>query len=274
MKEFKKVYLISDLHGYYDGLEKVSSHVTVNTPLYVLGDLFDHKYGDENKIIDKIIELAAKNSLYYVIGNHDVTIDLAFNRKYDDNYTLTELTKEKNFENRFKIFQTMFSNQFFTKFEAIRSELFNQQLSVETRLNNYYLRMEELCNERQYVDRYMRIQALFNIALKSDEIQIGNKKILLTHSGVIEDPKSRLTAKAEYQLDEAYDFGVMGHLIIPKVELMIAEEGDMIDYATNFTKEYNIEDLTITGDTMYNSHAKQILIDNGSHNNLVAIEAI
>lgn len=270
MKKYEKIFVLSDIHGHYAGVEAAAKICSSTSPLFILGDLFDHLYGQENLIIDKILELSLKKSCYFIIGNHDIIIDIGLHQIFDPNLTLSSLTKKSN-KKKFKIFATIFSANFFEQFETIRQELINSRCDLATRLNNYYKQITKLVHEPEYMERYIKLQQLLTLGIKEYELEINGKCILLTHSGVANDPSSRNSVKPNYRLAEKYDYGVMGHLTIPFVEQMIDEEGDMISFK-NFEYHTELDGIRLTGQYLYNHYSKQILIDDGTHANLVVVE--
>lgn len=270
MQTYNKIHLISDIHGYYQGLLMASQLTMPDCPLFVLGDLFDHQYGLENKIIDLLLELNERNSLVLITGNHDVVINLAFNRSLNDEEAIYKLTKEKNLK-KFKIFKTIFDEEFYSKFLKLREGLLEANVSDGDKLVRYYNNISKLAQEPKYIERYIKVQKLMDLFVDYAEVEVNNHKLLLSHSGNITDPFSRDTAKPYFKLDNKYDYGVMGHLTIPKISQMILEEGDMLNFEDNFELNYKLNKLKIDGEYMYNHHSKMIMIDNGSHENVVTI---
>lgn len=268
---YSEIYLISDIHGYYQGLNDASKLCSEEKPLFVLGDLFDHKYGEENKIIDLLIKLSADNCLFLIKGNHDLVIELAFNEISTTDLTYQALTKEKNLK-KFKIFETIFSMEYYQQFLKIREQLINSECQLETKLANYYRAIKSLSEQPNNIERYQALQKLFSIFKEFCEVTVNQTKLLLSHSGDITNLASRDTARASYQLNNKYDYGVMGHLTIPAVELMIEQEGDMLNYSQNFEHNYKLQSLIIEGNYMYNKHSKMIMIDDGSHTNVLTIK--
>lgn len=263
MRRYDKINVISDIHGYYEGLYQASLKACKSEPLFVLGDLFDHHYGDECKIIDLLLELASRESLILISGNHDLVINLAFNQILDDRETMIQLTKEKNIK-KFNIFKYIFSNDFFEQYIHIKNKLLDTEVEESLKIEAYYNNINKLVTEKQYNAQYQKLQKLLSLFISYAEVEVNGIKLLLSHSGNPNDQSSRDTAKAHYQLNTKYDYGIMGHLTIPFVERMIEEEGDMIDFKQNFIMNQKLEGLNIEGTYMYNSHSKMIMIDNGS----------
>lgn len=264
MKKYNKIHVISDIHGYYPRLLAASKVATREQPLFVLGDLFDHYYGDERKIINLILKLAAEQKLVLIIGNHDQVIQTAFESELTPTETIEILTKEKNIK-KFKIFNTLFSESFYAQFILIKDRLLTPGFDDESKLNRFYSEIKELSTKPEYYNQYQQLQSLFSLFKSHDEVEINGLKLLLSHSGNIEDTASRDTVKPYFQLDSRYDYGVMGHLTIPAVKQMISEETDMINFEQNFELNSKVTGLNITGTYMYNHHSKMIMIDNGSY---------
>lgn len=264
MKSYKKINLISDIHGYYYRLEAATKVASKEEPLFVLGDLFDHYFGDERKIIDLILKLYEEQRLVLILGNHDLIIKLAFEQIFETEEALTKLTKEKHIR-KYKIFKTIFSPQFYDQFMQIKDRLLESDVDDEAKLKRYYMQIRELTALPENEEYFIKLQTLLAIGKKYAEVNINGTKLLLSHSGNVNDPSSRDTAKSDYHLAEKYDYGIMGHLTIPAVEQMIAEEHDMIDFKQNFSMCPQLPGLTINGTYMYNSHSKMIMIDNGSY---------
>lgn len=270
MKKYTKIHLISDIHGYFEGLEQAAGLSNSQSPLVVLGDLFDHKYGDENKIIDLLLNLQTRNELILIKGNHDIIVELVFNQVVADEEAINKLTKERNLK-KFKVLRTIFDDQFYLVFLKLRDQLFEANVSDSEKLKRYYLQMKQLTSKPQYLKRYQQLQTLLSLFIDYVEVQVNDLKLLLSHSGDINNSFSRDTAKPLFQLDSKYDYGIMGHLTIPCIEKMIVEEGDMLDFESNFKLNYPLAGLSIKGEYMYNKHSKMIMIDNGTHQNIVTI---
>lgn len=263
MRSYKKINVISDIHGYYYRLVAASKTATKDQPLFVLGDLFDHYFGDERKIIELVLKLHEEERLVFILGNHDLIIQLAFTQIFSVEESLTKLTKEKNIR-KFKIFKTIFSPQFFEQFMKIKDRLLEAEIEDEIKLNRYYQEVAILTSLPENQESFSQLQTLLAIGKKYDQVEVNGRKLLLSHSGNIDDPSSRDTAKSYYQLNEKYDYGIMGHLTITAVKQMIAEEEGMLNFNQYFTMNPQLPGLTINGTYMYNSHSKMIMIDNGS----------
>lgn len=263
MQAYNKIHLISDIHGHYQGLEAAAKLANNSEPLFVLGDIFDHHYGDEGKIIDLLLALDNKRALVLILGNHDLVIDIAFNQRLAAAETIDILTKAKNIK-KFKIFEYLFSAEFFEQFLVIKEQLLEAGLDDQSKLERYYLQITELAAAAEYIDVYRKLQKALSLFVSHASVSVNGVRLLLSHSGDVNNPSSRATVKAAYKLDANYDYGVIGHLTIPKVEQMIFEEGDMLDFKQNFSLNPQLAGLRISGNYMYNSHSQTIMIDNGS----------
>lgn len=264
MKKFNKIYLISDIHGCYHGLEKASRLATVESPLYILGDLFDHKFGCEQQIIELILEMHEQHKCVLITGNHDIFFSNMFMPSDDLKRLYQQLIMPKN-EKKMAVLKTIFDLDFYEQYI-----IWKNQLEVDHNLESFYQKVTSLCTSKNYQERYKQVLKLISISKLYDQIEINKKRILVSHCGNIEDPFSRDSVKPFYQLDSQYDFGIIGHFTIPMVEQMIIEEGDMISYS-NFRANYKLKQVTIEGNYLYNMHSKLVLIDDGSYENIITV---
>lgn len=264
MNKYRKIYLISDIHGSYEGLLAASQVCSSESPLFIVGDLFDHVFGYEDKIRDLILKLTSDNKAVLITGNHDVFLETMIHPNFSNNVLYKQITKPKN-EKKMAVFKTLFDKDFYNNYIELKNDI-----TSITDIDQFYQEVHNLCKSTKYAHQYNKLIQLIEVSKLYVEVEVNNYKILISHSGNITDPSSRDTAKAYYQLDSKYDFGVMGHLTIPMVEQMIIEEGDMISYS-NFVTNNRFEGITIEGNYVYNKHSQMVLIDDGTYSNLVTI---
>ncbi len=264
MGELNKAHFISDIHGYVDGLELADKICTQEEPLYILGDLFDHKYGDEKKIIDLILKMIDEQRCHLIMGNHDEVLYLIFFRILDDQTLVNELS-HKSLSKVTKIFMTLFDKQFYDKYILIINKF-----NINQNLDEYYQDINKLVSCQKYQTTYQKIKRMYETSNRYLSIKIGSKRLLLNHCGSNQRPDNIEVVTNKYQKPAEYDYIVMGHLTIPYVEEFISGIDDAIEFS-NFTLNSNVEGLTISNTMLYNSVNKAIMIDDGSHVNLVTI---
>ncbi len=174
---YNKIFAISDIHGHVEGLiaaEKVTSEAC---PVFILGDLFDNIYGNELQIIDLILKLNSQNRGYPIMGNHDeVTLLLLF-RFMDDSTILNEFT-HPGFTVITKVFKHLMDDEYYNCLEQ-----YLKQLATDLDIDKYYRNIETLSLSDKYRDKYQKLKQLYNITNRSLEIEVGNYKFLLNHSG-------------------------------------------------------------------------------------------
>ncbi len=268
MNNYKKIYLLSDIHGYVEGLEQASLVACKQTPLYVLGDLFDHKFGYESRIAELILSMIEEQRCFLILGNHD---EFTFNLfqtcgNFESDYI--RLTKTKNLK-KYQILIDLFDIDFYSAIIEYREQLI-KSAHKEDAVNRYYTKINQLCNTDMYIKQYTNLIKLLSSGQLYIDVIVNDNKILLTHSGDKSNTSSRDSVKDGYKLEESYDVGIMGHLTIPAISKMIEQEGDMISYS-NFIDEQPHKQINIEGNYIYNSYSNLILIDDGSHANLVCI---
>lgn len=269
MKEFNKIYVLSDIHGYVEGLIEADKVVTKNKPLYLIGDLFDHQFGFETQIMDTVLKLIEERRCHFIVGNHDQLFEMMLIRtKYENKFVYDTLTASKN-KRKYELLIDLFDYSFYVQYLDLIEQLSTQVLSIENSLSEFYSKLETITN-KDYKDKMGKVTKLFNSARRDDSIRVNGTSIFMSHSGESEDLASRGTCKDYFKLDDKYDYGIMGHLTIPKVRSMIEEEGDMIDYKY-FVDSYKLVDLKLVGNYSYNKAKRMILVDDGSYTNLVEI---
>lgn len=271
MKEFNKIYLISDIHGYAEGLIAADKVCTNDKPLFILGDLFDHIYGKEQQIVDLLLKMIEEKRCYVVIGNHDEVLNIIFFRHKSDQVTIEELTNS-SVQVVTKVLKTLFSELFYYRYEAIRQDLQDSIFNDEIKVANYYRQVDELIVELGFEHVVGKLEQLFKCSNYYEEVQVGNKKLLLTHSGSKTCPFDLQVITNSYKLDEDYDYGVMGHMSSGYIESALASIEDSIDFS-NFAPNQQLDGLGIEGDYVFNNSSKTVMIDNLKNVKLIAVSS-
>lgn len=269
MKEYKKIYLLSDIHGSIKGLEKASKVCTRESPLYVVGDLFNHQFGAENKILSMLLRLIDEQRCNFIFGNHDLFLDIMFNPKGRYEQLYTNLCKPKN-ERKMQVLISLFDYEYYQSYIDLKKSLETSE-NIDLGIKSFYNEVKKLNEREKYKANYKQIEKLLAAGIDYDQFTVSGKRFLLSHSGEPGDYASRNTARNSFKLKAEYDYGIMGHLTIPLVERMIEEEGDMIDFKQNFELNPTFDDFLVEGNYMYNRHSKMIMIDDGSYQNVVTL---
>lgn len=272
MSQFEKAYFISDFHGYIEGLEQTAHICTPQHPLFILGDIFDHIYGNELAIIDLILKLVEENRCYPVLGNHDEVFNLIFFRFKSDQIIIEELSNP-GFTVITKTFKTLFSELFFERYETIRQKLIYSELEDRIRVDNYYKAVNKLIVDLEFEQVRIKIEKLFKVTEYYRVIQIGQIKLLLSHCGNKQCPFQLSIFTTDYQLPVEYDYGIMGHVTSLYIEDVLTKLNKRLP-TSNFVNNQQLHNLEITGEWIYNNHSKTIMIDHQSHTNLVTIGLI
>ncbi len=270
MGTYKKIYAISDIHGYPEGLEKANELATIETPLFVLGDLFDHIYGNEIQIVDTLVDLLESKRGYIITGNHDEVLYLIFFRFHNDQTIIEELN-HPGFSTVTATLRTIFSDQFYERYEFIRVRLLNSPDSMKLKIDEYYSSVINLVKELEFDETYEKIKYLFEASRIYHEVQVADKLLLLTHSGNMYKPYGIEVLLADYQLDSKYDYGIMGHITTPYLKNSLINSGSTLKM-NNFILKPVFKEISIRGNYVYNKHSKTLMIDDGTHHNLVTIE--
>ncbi|WOO89098.1 metallophosphoesterase [Mollicutes bacterium LVI A0078] len=266
MRNLNKAYFISDIHGFIEGLEQAEKVCTPSEPLYILGDLFDHKYGDEKQMIDLIIMMIDEQRCNLIMGNHDEVLFLIFFRFLDDQTLNAELSHH-SLNKVATIFKTLFDESFYTSFISLI-----EQFTLDLDLDNYYKKVTELALQENYKQTYDKVKRLYESSSRFETISIGSTKLLLNHCGSNKRPDCIDIVTTNYQAAVDVDYVVMGHLTIPYVEEFIQNIDNSVVY-NKFIVNPKFDGLQVSESILYNSYNKAIMIDDGSHTNLVTIEA-
>lgn len=269
MKEFNKIYLISDIHGYIEGLIAADKVCTTDNPLFILGDLFDNIYGNELQIVDLLLKMIGEKRCYVVVGNHDEVLNIIFFRYKSDQVTIEELS-HPGFQVVTKALKTLFSELFYYRYETIRQDLQDSIFNDEIKVANYYRQVDELIVEQGFEPVVDKLEQLFKSSNYYEEVQVGNKRLLLTHSGSKTCPFDLQVITKSYKLDSEYDYGVMGHMSSGYIDCALASIEDSIDFS-NFTPNQQLDGLVIEGDYVFNNHAQTMMIDNLKNVKLVSV---
>ncbi len=264
MRQLNKAHFISDIHGYVEGLELADKICTQEEPLYILGDLFDHKYGDEKRIVDLILKMIDEQRCYLIMGNHDEVLFLILFRYLDDETILRQFANP-GFSVITNVLTGLFDQTFLKEEEKLRAELL-----IDKQVDVYYQKIETLCHKPQYASMYTKLEALFKKIKRSDSVLIGDQKFLLTHSGNKEIPYLLDILTTEYKVDEDIDYVIMGHITKPYIENTLIEYESSLKLS-NFRDEVEVPKVNISGTYVFNTYNKAIMIDDGSHVNVVTI---
>ncbi len=262
--KFLKIFLLSDIHGDVSSLRKLDKLARSDQPCFINGDLFDHTFGNEREIVSTLTRMIKEHRGYVTYGNHDVPIECALFKKYDDNTSYKILTREKN-SKKFKIFKYLFDNDFYVQHNKLIESLKVNLITLQT----YYQQMRALLNSRKYLIVKKQMMYLFTNMKYYYNVEIDNYHILISHSGDVNDVSSRATMKQSFKLNPKYHFAVIGHLITTEIDSILNDSVDMLDrkHFTN-TVPFNI---CINGNYVYNSFSKTIMIDDATHQNIVTI---
>ncbi len=247
-----QVYFISDIHGFSDGLLKFDDLVTSNKSRgFILGDLFDHNYGEENKIIDCLYSMLLEDKCIYILGNHDTSFfSLLFNVE-------EEITQDPNVV---KVLENVYTREVYDKVV----ELLNMDLSMQS----YYTYVDEITRG---FDVTNKLKEIFNKSNYYYDLKLGNKLILLTHCGHKEILNSRDILNKDYKLEPKYDFGIMGHMTTPYLLKCIDGESNPINHVDVLCNKHTINDIEVLGEFHFIKTHNTFLIDDGSHNNIFTL---
>lgn len=271
MKNYSQGYFITDIHGYNQALNQAYLLATSESPLFILGDLFDAIYGNEQQIIDLLLEMEKSNRCQVIIGNHDEVLYLMFFRFKSDQTIELELSNP-GFQRVSKVLKTLCSELFYYRYEMIRQELNDSNLELQRRIDRYYSEVNQLIKEFGFESIIKKLEQLFSISKYSQIIQIGRHQISLTHCGDQKCPFDLSILTPNYKLPQNCDLGIMGHITGPYIEDALKRVNSTITI-DNFVTNQQISGLKISGNYIYNNHSKTIMIDDGSFTNLVKIES-
>ncbi|WOO87271.1 metallophosphoesterase [Mollicutes bacterium LVI A0039] len=272
MTNYQKIHLISDIHGYIEGIETIETELSPAEPLFILGDLFNKKYGDEKQLLNKICELSLANKCHVILGNHDEVLFMMFLNTADDQVTHSELTHD-TFGVVTESLKGMFSPQFYAEYEQIRLKFKHYQGALSEAVKAYYHAVTQLCKDEKYQPTYEQIKYLYSVTKDYYEVTVGAQQLMLTHSGIPDNCEAIKIVQHDYQPRNDERMLVMGHLSIPYLETFLKQIPRGLPYSS-FTKTYQSSLITISGNSKYNTHSNALMIDDGSYTNLVTISAI
>lgn len=268
--QVNRLYLISDIHGYIDGLNDAEKVISSENPLFILGDLFDHKYGDEQAIVKKLCTLIKEDKCKLVFGNHDQVLYLMlFQIEQDYDKAYFELT-HPSIKVVVEALKHLFSTEFADAYEEIRQKLLISDIDIKVAIDQYYSEVNKLCDLSSYREIYQQIKYLYENTYMYIEVSIGDKMFLLTHSGSVDNSESREVLTKSFVCNDKYTLQIMGHLTLPYVAECLKTESDPIPFS-EFKDEYSNSEIVVLGTYMYNQYSNTLMIDDGSHTNLVEV---
>ncbi len=270
MNNYQHVYLISDIHGYIEGIKSASAVSTVDAPLFILGDLFGHQYGIENQIIDLILQLCNEDRCKIIMGNHDEVLYIIFFR-FKDNQTIIAELAHPGFEVITETLKTIFSIDFYHQYETIRTNLLTSQLDDNIRIAEYYKQVEQLVIEQGKQERLSKLYTLFEQSTIFAQFKVGQTKFFVSHSGSDDCVYGLNVLKPDYRLPNGCDYGIMGHVTTTHLSRSLDNLPGSLPLG-NFISNHSIEGIGITGNYVYNQHSKTLMIDDGLHSNIVILE--
>lgn len=287
MKIYKKIFLISDIHGKFNIIDNHQHLFTPTTPLFILGDLFDRNFGFGKQLLKYVSDNLHTESLHFISGNHDQMLFFSL----IEQFPTSDAESEELINILLLASQNSTTQTIADIFGAEIADLVHQQIREFPRLvkkfnytytqviQNYYTFINQGLEEHfsKIKEQLHQLHNLYNYQEFSIGVQIQDRRILLTHSGVSNDTWSLQGLSQDYQPDPNYDFTVMGHITFNMINSILNQVESPIAIEDIFSSNYSLYDsqtlfrLDITGEFKYINENRLFLIDDGSYENLITI---
>lgn len=287
MTTYTKIYLISDIHGKYNVIDNHKQLFTPDTPLFILGDLFDRHFGYSKQLIKFISDNLSDESVNFIIGNHDqmlfYTILENSSENVEDKRELLETLMcalESSVTNTIAdIFGEPFADFIYKQLTMIPKSIKNNNYNYNLSALEYYQKINNYIQENHaHLEQQLHyLHNLYNNHHTSIEVKVRSKTILLTHTGESLDPWSNRGLSKTFSINSNFDYTIMGHITFNSINQNIEKLKEPIEYDDIFSSDYSlyspetIFNLDIIGNFKYISCNRLIMIDDGSCENLITI---
>lgn len=257
-------YLVSDTHGFIQSYRSLDRTATFDKKAYILGDLFDHKYGDEKDILNILVNMLNEDRAEFIIGNHDLGLLYLLFPK--DSYECkVNLLKYSN-DIILKVVEGLYDTRTYDlMFDYLNEYKFTQDI------NKYISNVSQLISNRKFDRINKNLEYLFNDAKKYVEINLGDKKVLLSHSGTISDPYSNEILSETYSCDVDYDLSFIGHVTTTHLKHNLKKVTKSLPLHNFDRGKHPFKDINVKGSFYYNKKHKTFMIDNGTNNNIIEV---
>ncbi len=260
-------YLVSDTHGYIPAFRSLDKLATVDKKAYILGDLFDHYFGEEKEILNYIVNMLNEDRAVFIMGNHDFGL---YNLLFPSNTYVSKLNLLKHSSRVIlKVVRGLYSQRVFDLLDKFLTE-FKKTQDMSKYIDNvsYLIEDEEF---RRITDN---LKYLYKDAKYFVELNILSKKILLTHSGDKKDLYSNEIITHNYHNEYEYDFAFMGHVTTSHLASNLRKVQEPLPLNNFIRNKHNIPDIIVKSTYSYNQKYNTFMIDNGSHNNIVEVTVL
>lgn len=267
-KMYEKVYLISDVHGEIKGISDNLDEFTKETPLFILGDLFNKVIRQEKYLLETVVNLINDDRCHFILGNHDEVMfqllfpDANYGRKEEEViFNITHIGTTKVLNTLKRLISEKYGNMLLIQ----RDKLINNEVTLE----QYYDCIKQYKGNDQELPIINMVQKLYKNCKLYCDISVKGMKFRLTHSGQKEICEGFESITYDYIQFDDIDATVMGHIVfegatvIGKINNAIPKD---IFYKIN-----GYEKLEIQGNVLYNPVNNILMIDDGSYANLVII---
>ncbi len=274
----KKIFLTSDIHGENKIFQKLEGKLAVDTPLYILGDVFDNKNVESQEyklMIINIYDGLKKNKIKLFTGNHDELLYTFLIRP--------NITNEEEAKLAFQQITTIYTDETFDTIQRLLGykcldviyasivylcdiAAFEDEIDYYTVVESYYDTVESIKNIMSEKEKKI-YEIIKYISIKSKESEIlefGDKVFYFSHSGDGKDAMSTEIYYDSFTPADDIDYYVVGHISHQSIKRFESDINN--EYISNCDLNF------LKGKYVYNNKKKIINIDDGSHSNCVELK--
>lgn len=260
----KNFYLVSDTHGYVTAYRNLDKIATVDKKAYILGDLFDHTYGDERELLSILVNMLNEDRAIFIIGNHDLRL---FNILFPiDSYECkVSLLKYSN-NIVLKVIKGLYSERVYNLVK-----MYIEDFRKTHDINRYIDSVSYAIDHDKFKQVNTNLRYLYNDYKAYVMLEVNNKRILLTHSGDAKDPYSNMIISHDFKPSIGYDFAFMGHITTTHLKMNLFKLENPLKVKDFIKNKHSFGDVNVKGSFLYNSIHNVFMIDNGTHNNVIEV---
>ncbi len=274
----KKLFLTSDIHGENKIFKKLEGKLGIDTPLYILGDVFDNKNVEAQEyelMIRNIYDGLKKKEIKLFTGNHDVILYTLLIRPNITNEAeakfafdqITTIYTDETFDTIGKLFGYKFLDTIYDAVVCLCNICaYESEIDYCEVVENYYDTIDSINNIKDEREKeiYEMVSYMYKNSKESEILEFGDKVFSFSHSGDGKDAMSTEIYHDKFTPAEDIDYYVVGHISHDSIKRF--ESGINNEYISDCDLNF------LKGKYVYNTKKKIINIDDGSHSNYVELK--
>ncbi len=262
----KTAYFISDVHGDISGVEELNKLATTDEKAYFLGDLFLGVLGNEINLLNLVNQMIKEDRMVFIMGNHDLILKTIL---FSDEVTRGSHNLSKHC--RLKEVKPLIGLYNQNSYQIIYNALADYKVNRDFKLYNEIVKRE--INKPENAGVTASLKTLFDHGMFYYNLKLGDKQVLLTHSGHKFDVYTRSVLSSEYKLANQYDLSICGHLNIEYIYTYRRKVRRPVPNSSVVKGSHDLDGISIEGIYKYITPNKTVLIDSGTGQNIIKITA-